>query len=154
MKAANRATARRQLEKRLAPIRKVDFTRPSGGWIRAIRESLGMTTTQLAKRIGVGQSRVIDIQKAEISNSITLDSLRRSAQAMGCELVYALIPRKPLDTMVEDQAALHAKQLIKITGHTMRLEDQGLDSLSEQEQLDRLTKEIAKSSSSKIWNEG
>ncbi len=153
MKAANRATARRQLDKRIEPIRKIDFARPSGGWIRAIRESLGMTTRQLAQRIGVGQSRVVDIQKAEVSGSITLESLRRAAHAMDCELVYSLIPRKSLDTMVEGQAALHAKQRIRRIGHTMALEDQSLDNLSEKEQINRLTKEIANSSSSKIWNE-
>ena len=90
MRAQDRATARRQLDKRLNLLRKKAlFARPPRGWIKAIRESLGMTTRQFAGRIGVVQSRAVDIEKAEVTGSITLDSLERAARALDCELVYA-----------------------------------------------------------------
>ena len=95
MRAQDRATARRQLDKRLNLLRnKESFARPPRGWIKAIRESLGMTTRQFAKRIGIVQSRAVDIEKAEVKGSITLDSMERAARALDCELVYALGPRK------------------------------------------------------------
>jgi len=60
---------------------KYRIQRPPRGWVKAIREALGMTTRQLASRIGVGQSRVVDIEKGEMTGSITLDSLQRAARA-------------------------------------------------------------------------
>lgn len=153
MRAKDRAAARRQLDKRLDSLREFNFARPSRGWIKAIRESLGMTTRQLAGRIGVAQSRAVDIEKAEITGSITLDSLRRAARALDCELVYALIPLKSLETMVDDRAASLAKKRIKTARHTMELEDQGMDEADEQEQLKRLARQLVEKSGSKLWDE-
>ena len=70
--------ARKQLDKRLKILQNVDIlARPPRGWIKAIREALGMTTAQLGKRLGVSQPRVLGIENAEVSGSITLDSLER-----------------------------------------------------------------------------
>lgn len=153
MRAKDRAAARRQLDKRLDSLRESNFARPSRGWIKAIREALGMTTRQLAGRIGVAQSRAVDIEKAEITGSITLDSLRRAARALDCELVYALIPQQSLATMVEDRAASMARKRIKTARHTMELEDQGMDETDEQEQLKRLARQLVEKSGSKLWDD-
>ena len=85
MRAKDRVVARRQLDKRLDALRaaKIGAQRPPRGWIKAIREALGITTRQLATRIGVGQSRVVDIEKAEVTGSITLGSLQRAAGEIG-----------------------------------------------------------------------
>lgn len=128
------------------------MTRPPRGWIKAIREALGMTTRQFAQRVGVVQSRAVDIEKAEISGSITLDSLSRAANALDCELVYALIPRKPLRDIVNEQARALAKRHIKSTGHSMTLENQKVSQSREAEQLDNLATQIAESSGSSLWN--
>lgn len=91
MRPQDRATARRQLDKHLSQEPYADvFARPPRGWIKAIREALGMTTKQLAQRLGVVQSRIVAIEKAEVSGSITLDSLERAAHAPDCRLVYTL----------------------------------------------------------------
>lgn len=96
MRPQDRTTARRQLDKRLDPLRNHEgFARPPRGWIKAVREALGMTTAQLAERLGVSQPRAVAIEKAETTNSITLDSLQRAARALDCELVYALRSRNP-----------------------------------------------------------
>lgn len=145
--------ARRQLDKRLNSLRESNFARPQRGWIKAVREALGMTTRQLAARIGVGQSRAVDIEKAEMTGAITLDSLRRAALALDCELVYALIPRKSLETLVEHRAETVAKRRIKTARHTMELEDQGVDKVDEQEQIKRLTKQLVEKSNSKLWDD-
>ena len=56
MRPEDRATARRKLDKRLFSLSEdSDFTSPPRGWLKAIRESLGMTTSQLGKRLGVAQ---------------------------------------------------------------------------------------------------
>jgi len=153
MRAQDRATARRQLDKRLNILRSSSFTRPPRGWIKAIREALGMTTRQLARRIGVVQSRAVDIEKAEVSGSITLDSLARAARVLDCELVYALVPRKPLEKMIEERAISLAKNSIKAARHSMALEDQTLDQADEREQVKQLAKQIAEKPGSRIWED-
>jgi predicted DNA-binding mobile mystery protein A len=151
MRAQDRATARRQLDKRLSILRSSSFARPPRGWVKAIREALGMTTRQLAQRIGVVQSRAVDIEKAEITGSITLESLERAARALDCELVYALVPRKPLETVIEERATNLAKSRVKAVRHSMALEDQSLDEADEHEQIRQLTKQLAEKSGSKLW---
>ena len=78
--------------------------RPKVGWLRAIRNGLGMTTRQLAARVGVTQAAVMDAESAEARNDITLATLQRYATALGCVVVYVLRPRRPLLEAVEAQA--------------------------------------------------
>ncbi len=99
---------------------------PPKGWIRAIRESLGMTARQLAARMGVGLSRIPVIEGAEITGSTTLKTMRQAATAMNCTFVYAFVPIEPLDDMLRDRATEKARAQIERLDHTMRLENQAL----------------------------
>ena len=128
----DRSIARRQLDKRLASGQNEElFARPPRGWIKAIREALGMTTAQLGKRLGVVQSRVVAIEKAETTGSITLESLERAARALDCRLVYTLVPGKPLEELVADRAKILARKRLQSAGHSMKLEAQGVDAEDE-----------------------
>ncbi len=154
MRAQERATARRQLDKRLDSLRISDrFSRPPRGWIKAIRESLGMTTVQLARRIGVSQSRVVDIEKAETRGSITLGSLERAARALDCDVVYALVPRQPLQAMVEERVSRLAETRMKTARHTMVLEGQSVYDADEQNQVEKLRRELVEKSGSALWED-
>lgn len=126
MNANQAVLARRQLERRLAPLREAKPVAPPRGWIRAIRESLGMTTRQLAARMGVGPSRIPVIEKAEITGATTLKTLRDAAEALNCTFVYAFVPIKPLDEILEDRAGLKVGRDLARLDHTMRLENQAL----------------------------
>ena len=121
--------------------------------LKAIREALGMTTSQLGQRLGVVQSRVIAIEKAEADRSITLKSLEKAAQALDCRLVYALVPRQSLEDVVKERASLVAKNRLKSTSHTMALEAQGVDAADESEQLKRLAQQLIEKGGSKLWEE-
>jgi predicted DNA-binding mobile mystery protein A len=112
-----------------------------------------MTTAQLARRIGVSQSRAVDIEKGEVSGSITLDSLVRAAHALDCDLVYALVPRRPLSETVEERAAGLAARRIGSARHTMALEDQSLDEDDEREQVAQLARRLAEASGSALWED-
>ena len=81
------ALARKSLDKRLSPLRDMPLAVPPRGWLRAIRESLSMTTRQLAERMDVARSRINALEKAELSGATTLKSLRAAAEAMECTLV-------------------------------------------------------------------
>ena len=154
MHPQERASARRQLDKRLTPLRTMEgLARPSRGWIKAIREALGMTTAQLARRIGVSQPRAVAIERAEKTGAITLDSLERAARALDCELVYALVPRKPLEELANERAFALAKGRLAHTRHTMALEDQGVGVEDEQEQLKRLARQLLEKPGSALWDE-
>jgi predicted DNA-binding mobile mystery protein A len=98
---------------------------PKAGWIRAIREALGMTTAQLAERMGIQQSGVTLLEQREVSKTVSLETLQRAARAMNCELIYAIVPKDSLEKTIDDQAAKAAKEILKRTVHTMDLELQG-----------------------------
>jgi predicted DNA-binding mobile mystery protein A len=154
MRAQDRALARKHLDKKLSPLRDSKaLLRPPKGWVKALRESLGMTGEQLARRIGVTKPRVYEIERAELNGSITLDSLERAAQAMDCQLVYALIPRQPLQTMVEQRALLEAKKRMRTAAHTMTLEDQAVEETELREQIEALAKELLDQKGSILWGE-
>ena len=144
--------ARKQLDKRLNLLQNVDIlARPPRGWIKAIREALGMTTAQLGKRLGVSQPRVLGIEKAEVSGSIKLESLERAAHALDCRLVYALVPSKPLEYLAEDRARELAKKRLRAISHSMALEDQRVDEADEQEHLERLVQKLLNQPGSALW---
>jgi len=154
MRAQERAMARKQLDKRLNLLQNVDIlARPPRGWIKAIREALGMTTAQLGKRLGVSQPRVIGIEKAEVSGSIKLESLERAARALDCRLVYALVPKKPLESLVEDRARELAKKRLRATSHSMALENQRVDKDDEFEHLERLVQNLLNQPGSALWED-
>jgi predicted DNA-binding mobile mystery protein A len=78
----------RHLDQRLKKMRALAaISRPPKGWARAIRDALGMTTAQLGKRLGVSQPRIVEIEQTEVSGTITLNSLQRTAEALGCRFV-------------------------------------------------------------------
>jgi predicted DNA-binding mobile mystery protein A len=154
MRPEDRTTARRQLDKRLSLLKNADaFVRPPRGWLKAIREALGMTTTQLAQRLGVVQSRVVAIEQAEAKGTITLTSLEKAAQALDCRLVYALAPKHSLKETIEKRAFQVAKKRLKSASHTMALEAQGVDEADESEQLKRLVQQLIEKGGSKLWED-
>ena len=134
--------ARRHLERRLAPLRGADFARPPRGWIRALRDALGMSSTELAARMGLSQSRVPAIEQAEVSGSLRLDTLERAARALDCRLVYALVPNSPLEETVRAQARRKATRHLVEVGHNMRLEDQVVTDTDVAQQIDALASRL------------
>jgi predicted DNA-binding mobile mystery protein A len=152
MRAQERASARKQIDKRLNKLRNSDaLSRPPRGWIKAIREALGMTTTQFGKRLGVSQSTALGFEKSEVSKGITLETLERAARALDCRLVYALVPSKPLELLVEDQARELAKKRLRATSHSMALEDQRVDEADERDHLERLVQKLLNQPGSALW---
>ena len=152
MRPPEQAIARKNIDKRIKVLGDPKYlARPPYGWIKAIREALGMTSRQLAKRMGISQPRVSEIEKNEVSGSITLDTLERAANALECQLVYVLVPRKPLQALVEERAEKLARIRLKSTAHSMALEDQSVEAEDEVEQLKTLTRKLADTEGSALW---
>jgi predicted DNA-binding mobile mystery protein A len=127
--------------------------RPSKGWIRAIRDALGMTSAQLGRRIGVSQPRIIELEKAESSGAVTLNSLQRAAEALGCRLVYALIPEKSLEETVFERARELANQQLTALQQTMRLEDQSVGSKKANDDVRQQFIEVLLKHPARLWDE-
>jgi predicted DNA-binding mobile mystery protein A len=147
-------TAYEQLDKRFSKLRPLAHAaRPSRGWIRAIREAVGMTTGQLAKRLGVQQPRVIELERGEADGNITVKSLERAAEALGCRLVYALVPEKPLADTIRQRASLLAERQLAAIEQTMRLEAQGVtDKAQHTEAHQRLVEKLLRRPA-RLWDE-
>lgn len=124
----NKTMARAALERDLGRHREGPTVAPRSGWIRAIRDALGMSTSELARRMGVSKARVGQIERGERERTITLDTLERAAEALGCRVEYVLVPFEPLDDLVWAQAKAKARAEIAAVDHTMELEDQRPDS--------------------------
>jgi len=147
-------TASSQLDKRfseLGPLARAG--RPSRGWIRAIREALGMTTGQMAKRLGVQQPRVVELERGEANGNITVKSLERAAEALGCRFVYVLVPEKPLADTIRQKAALVAERQFASVEQTMRLEAQEVtDKKQRAEAYESLVERLLRNPA-RLWDE-
>jgi len=150
----NNEIARRHLDAKFDKIKEINiFTRPTKGWIKAIRNALGLTTTQLAKRLNIAQPRIIAIEKDEVLGNLKISTLEGVADALGCELVYTIVPRQSLANMTYEQAEKKAKLMLKNAEHTMQLENQSSSKESNKEQLEELIKELLKGSQARLWDE-
>jgi predicted DNA-binding mobile mystery protein A len=94
--------------------------RPSEGWIRVVRDALGMTAFELGSRMGVSQPRISQLERAEREGTIQLWNLERAAQALHSTLVYALVPIEPLEEVVRRQARLKAVDELAANSRTAR----------------------------------
>ncbi|HEY5131439.1 MAG TPA: mobile mystery protein A [Bradyrhizobium sp.] len=126
MKNHIRERARQRLDERLLALKPEDrFRAPPRGWLRAIRDALGMTGVQFAKRLHIKPQSVEALEKSEADGGIQIKTLRRAAEALDCKLVYALVPNTSLAGAVDARARKIAIRDLNRVAHTMKLEAQG-----------------------------
>lgn len=129
----------RQLDARLEPWKAVrDLPSPRTGWIATVRQALGMGVKHLAQRLGVDPAAVIRLERREAAGKVTLETLHRAAEALDSKLVYAVVPKEDLQSMLLAQARRVAEARLRRVGHTMGLEAQGVDS----EEVARMTADL------------
>lgn len=144
----------RHLDKRFAALRPLaERPRPPKGWLRAIRDALGMTTAQFARRLGVSQPRIVKLERSEVDGTVTLQTLQRAAEALGCRVVYALVPDKPLANTVSERAKLVADRMASAVEQSMRLENQGVKDESAARALREDTIEDLLRRPARLWDE-
>lgn len=145
--------ARRQLDATLSlftPIKKAGV--PAKGWIRAVREALGMTGRQLARRLQVSQPRVHRLEHDEPSGAVTLKSMRQVAEALDCTFVYALVPNSSLEETVRAQARQVAGERLQRVSHTMLLEAQALSAEEQYASLGAAIEELVREMPRELWD--
>jgi predicted DNA-binding mobile mystery protein A len=143
---------RKQVEELVRPFRRVARAQaPRGGWVRAIREGLGMSAQQLGTRVRVKRQTIENLERSEANGKITLDSLNRVAKALGCRVVYALVPEKLLDETQRERARLIAESLVKPVAHSMSLEAQSIGKREAQRQKEELAQKLLLGDPKKLW---
>ena len=133
-----------QLERALEPfVVAKNSPRPQGGWIRAIRQATGVTVRGLAKRLRKAPSVAAKLEISEAEYRITLGSLREAADALGCVLVYALVPKNDnIQELAEQPARAKASENVRAVEHSMALEGQAAGGV--EEKIEQETKRILK----------
>jgi predicted DNA-binding mobile mystery protein A len=125
----------------------------SVGWIQSARLALGMSLRQLAERVGVSVSALNSFEKREQTDSVSLATLKKAANAMDMELVYYFKPKDgSIKNAVEKQARKKAQEILNQSNQTMKLEDQETNSSSQELELERLTKDIMSKMPQNLWD--
>ena len=137
--------------KKFNPVK--DLSIPKSGWVRAVRTALGMTITQLAKRLGVSPNRISVIEQSELSGAITINTMKKIADQLGCTFVYGVVPRKSLKHIIVSRAKKVAKKIIVDSSQTMFLEKQNLSQAQENKMFNEKVKELSTKIPHFLWEE-
>ena len=144
---------RRELSRLTTAINELPLSTPRKGWIASIRLAIGMTGQQLARRLGVDPSAVSRLERSEANRTITLSHLDRAAAALGCRVVYALVPHEPLDDSIRARARAAARRLRQPVAHSMTLEDQSLDREAAQDREELLAEDLIAKLDPILWED-
>jgi len=145
---------RKQLDKKLKKLKPLlKMAVPSGGWIKAIREGLGMTLKELGSRIDLDRARVYRIEQAEVNGDVKLSTLKKMADGLGVKFVYGFVPEQDLEAIVRQQAIKIAKKRLSRIDHSMKLELQGVSDDEQEEALNDLIDKILVEEPKNFWDQ-
>jgi predicted DNA-binding mobile mystery protein A len=144
---------REQLDKKLSQFKPILNTPvPKGGWVKAIREALSMSTYDLANKTNLDQSRISRIESAEVKQEIKLSTLQRMADGLGVKFVYGFVPEEDLEAIIRDQALKIAKNRLNRIDHSMKLELQGVSEDKQEKALSDLIEKILIEKPKNFWD--
>ncbi len=126
---------------------------PEEGWLRTVRTALGMTGTQLAKKLGVTKARVFKAEQDEPHGSVTLKSMQAMAEAMDCHFVYAIVPKNNVEDVIKQRALEKAREQVNAASTHMTLEGQSLSKEQLEYEIERVAAQIMDKMPSDFWNE-
>lgn len=144
---------RSQLDRKFATLQSHmgSLKMPGKGWVREIRNALGMSLQDLASRLGVIAPRINKIEKDEVAGKVTLETMSKVAEAMNCEFVYFLIPKGgSLQATIEEQARKAASEILKSVNVSMALEDQDTAKSAKAKMLRQVIHELI-TNERKLW---
>ena len=151
----NNKVIREQLDKKLVSLKEFASSGvPQHGWIKTIRESFGLSTNQLSKKIGVDQSRISRLENAEKDGSLKLSSLKKIAKALNMQFVYGFVPigKDTLEQIVTEQARQLALKRLKRLNDTMLLEKQELSDKEQKKALEDMIQKILIEQPKDLWD--
>lgn len=126
---------------------------PPTGWIKAIRNAIGMSMQQLGNKLSVSKQGILDIEKRERDGSITIKSLKQIGMALNMQLVYGFVPFDgSLETLIEKRATEIATNIVLRTSNSMKLEDQGNTNVRIEKAIKERVVEIIKEMPKILWD--
>ncbi|HVZ47296.1 MAG TPA: mobile mystery protein A [Gemmatimonadaceae bacterium] len=142
----------RQLEEKLEKFRQLAAAEsPKDGWIHTIRSALGLTTNQLAERMGVTRQAVLQLEAAERNQTASWTSLRKAADAMECDVVVALVPRGSINQVLLRQGRRQAEKHVERIAHSMKLDAHVVGPAEQAQQVEELAQQLAAERSRALW---
>lgn len=140
------ATTLRQQDKKFAHLRKfaneAAHARPETGWLKALRHAMGMSIHVLGNRLGKSGVSVHLLEASERKGTITLNTLRKAANALDADLVYAIVPRHSLSETLRARARVVATARTRTVARTMALENQELTPGQQRRQIESSVDEL------------
>lgn len=127
---------------------------PANGWINTIRNSLGMSARTLGERVGLSQPRIALMEKGEVDGSISIKTLEKAAQGLGCRVIITLIPENgTLQDMREKQALKKARQISQYTELHMELEEQATEDNFREQTIKKLADDYLRKWPRDFWDD-
>ena len=149
----DRKLIRKQLDKKLKQFKALlKQGVPSGGWVRSIREALGMTLEDLGHRVRLDKSRVYRIEQSEPNGDIKLSTLKKMAEGLGMTFVYGFVSKDSLEQKMKEQARTIAVKRLGRIDHSMKLEEQGLLKEDQESSLNDLIDQILIEKRKNFWD--
>lgn len=143
----------RQLDEALAPFAELrNRPPPANGWAKALREALGISVRQMSRRTGLSRTSITSAEAGEAKGTVQFDTLEGLADALDCDLVYALVPRTSLAQTLESQARRKAAQLVGRVAESMKLEAQGVADEATEQQVHELAKTLLRDRGRDFWD--
>ena len=138
----------RALDKKTSDLKSAKNIVPqTSGWIKTVREAIGMTVSQLAARLGVTQPRITKMESNE--DNLKLSTMKKAAEAMNCEFVYYFKPRTTFQNLVDEQAQKKAAEVLKTVNVNMALENQ---EIAEDEAVKDFASDLINTKIKQIWD--
>jgi len=135
-------TAFGQINRRIQGLRSIkEKATVREGWIKYMRSALGLTLEELAKLLSITKAGVAQAERREVNGEVSISTLKKMAEAMECDFVYAFVPKKELKTLIHDKAFEKAAKTLGIADLHMKLENQKVEG-DELERIERLAKKF------------
>lgn len=145
MKQDNSDLRIRQLDQLLSEVKETPTPlSPPGGWIKAIREAIGMSLQDFAHKLNISKTAAYHIEKSEADDRITLTRLRSAADALNCDLKVLIVPRSSIKSTLEEQAVAEAREIVSRANHSMALESQAAYLASQEDLVSETAQELLK----------
>lgn len=151
MKKVYELLSLRQLDEKLKPLKDLKKINPNAGWIRYIREALCLPASRLGILLNMKQPSIVGMEENERNKKITLETLEKAANAMGCDLVYGFVPKTTMKDFIGKKQKEASQKIMKNTNHTMVLEKQGLIEQDLKQQQDVIEEGLSHESLKVLW---
>ncbi len=130
-----------------------DVLTPYNGWIRTLRVALGMSGLQLGKRNGISKSAISNLEKSEVEGRVTLKLMKKMAESMHCQFVYAFVPEREIEQILRDRITKKAQSLMHEVDTHIALEEQLMDKALRKKELLRLVEEMIDNPDRSLWDD-